>query len=124
MSWQVQLRAGVDVAASHPRVDVETSDEVVADLTVRLGPLRVQAPCRVLEVIAEPERRGFGYGTLRGHPEAGAEWFVVSIEHDVVRLTVTAFSRPASRLALLAPPATALVQYAFTRRYLRALAER
>jgi len=38
-----------------------------------LGPLSLRIPCRVLEVVDEPERQGLGYGTLPGHPETGQE---------------------------------------------------
>ena len=36
----------------------------------------LQAPCRVVYVIDEPDIRGFAYGTLPGHPESGEERFV------------------------------------------------
>jgi uncharacterized protein (UPF0548 family) len=41
------------------------------DVLAHLGPIRV--PCRVVYVLDEPERRGFAYGTLPGHPESGEE---------------------------------------------------
>lgn len=68
-----------------------------------------------------PDRAGFAYGTLPGHPESGEEAFVVSRAPDGVRFTITAFSRPATWLARLGGPVTLLGQEYFTRRYLRAL---
>ncbi|RIJ77707.1 DUF1990 domain-containing protein [Nakamurella silvestris] len=118
LTWQAQLRAGMKVAASAQRVAV---DEVVVS---RLGPkaLGIVAPCRVVYVIDEERRQGFGYGTLAGHAEEGEESFV--LEHrpdDSVIFTVTAFSRPAGLLAKLSGPIGHGVQRLITRRYLRAL---
>ena len=46
-----------------------------SEVIVHLGPVR--APCRVVYVVDEPDRRGFAYGTLPGHAESGEERFVV-----------------------------------------------
>ena len=57
---------------------VEATSEVAAvgsEVIVHLGPVR--APCRVVYVVDEPDRRGFAYGTLPGHAESGEELFVV-----------------------------------------------
>ena len=92
-------------------------------LGLGIGPLRLRAPCRVVYVVEEPRRGGFAYGTLAGHPESGEEAFIV--EHhrtDAVSFTVTAFSRPAMRLARVAGPLGAIVQRQMTSRYLRTLA--
>ena len=118
MSWQVHARAGLRVSASALTAE---RDSV---LELSLGPraLRIAAPCRVVYVIDEPDRRGFAYGTLPGHPERGEEAFVVSRGPDVaVTFTVTAFSRPASALAMLAGPLGRAVQSRITGRYLEAL---
>jgi uncharacterized protein (UPF0548 family) len=117
--WQVQLRAGVSVAASAP---VAAPGTVVL-LGIGAGRLRLAAPCRVVYVIDEPRRRGFAYGTLPGHPESGEEAFVVEQDEDgTVTFAITAFSRPASRLASAAGPAGRLAQGLITTRYLRSLA--
>lgn len=116
--WRVQLGAGLQVSASAPTA---VADAVVT-LGFGIGPLRLQAPCRVVYVVDEPRRRGFAYGTLAGHPESGEEAFM--IEHhddDAVSFKVTAFSRPASRLAKIAAPLGAVVQRQITARYLRSL---
>ena len=58
-----------------------------------LGPVKVGFRCRVVDVFDEPRRKGFSYGTLRGHPEAGEEAFtLVWNEDDSVVLHVVAFS--------------------------------
>jgi uncharacterized protein (UPF0548 family) len=118
MRWRVHQRAGLQVAASVDRV---VTDAVVV---LRLGPGRVslRIPCRVVHVIDEPDRGGFAYGTLPGHPECGEERFEVAQQADgSVVFSVTAFSRPASLLAKAGGPISRLVQDAMTTRYLHAL---
>jgi len=119
LAWTAQAGAGLTVAAGTP-VAAPGTDVL---LTAGAGPVRLRAPCRVVYVIDEPERRGFAYGTLTGHPESGEESFVVELAaNGAVTFAITAFSRPASTLAKLAGPAGRLVQRAVTRRYLSALA--
>ncbi len=118
LAWQVQLGAGLRVSASARTA----APGAVVVLGLGIGPLRLQAPCRVVYTVDEPRRRGFAYGTLPGHPESGEEAFVV--EHhddDTVSFKITAFSRPATRLAKVAGPVGAVVQRQLTVRYLRSL---
>ena len=116
MAWQVHQAAGLRVRASARRV---AAGEVVEMRIPWLPGLRM--PCRVVRVVAEADRVGFAYGTLPGHPESGEEAFVVSRAPDGVRFTITAFSRPATRLARAGGPVTLVGQEYFTRRYLRAM---
>lgn len=113
MTWRMHSGAGLRVAASSPRV------EEGAVVRCRLGPLPI--PCRVIWVVDEPERQGFGYGTLPGHPEAGEEAFVVALAEDRVTLTVTAYSRPGLVLTRLAGPVGRIGQRLAVRRYAAAL---
>jgi len=84
---------------------------------------RVKAPARVVYIVDEPNRKGFAYGTLKGHPEDGEEAFIVEIQEDgSVWLHITAFSRPASPLWWVVYPVLRITQEFFTRRYERALA--
>ena len=93
-----------------------------AVLRLRLGPLALRIPVRIVYVIDEAHRRGFGYGTLRGHPESGEEAFVVEWRgDDSVWLEIRAFSRPAHPLLWLGYPVLRLFQEVYTRRDLRAL---
>jgi uncharacterized protein (UPF0548 family) len=118
LSWQVHLRAGLRVRASSARAE----PGAVLILGLGAGPHRITAPCRVVYAVDEPGRRGFGYGTLPGHPECGEEAFIIERHRDgAVSFTITAFSRPASRLAILAGPAGRAIQRHTTTRYLRAL---
>lgn len=92
--------------------------EVGADVLGRLGPF--VAPCRVVYVLAEKNRRGFAYGSLPGHAVSGEEFFGVRYEPagDAVYAEVVAFSRPAMWWSRLGAPVAALVQKVVTERYL------
>jgi uncharacterized protein (UPF0548 family) len=92
------------------------------ELIIRLGPIGVPAPVRVVYVINEKSRKGFAYGTLPGHPEDGEESFMVEKAGDgSVWLTIRAFSRPSTWYWWLVYPVLRLVQDFYTRRYLRTL---
>jgi uncharacterized protein (UPF0548 family) len=87
-----------------------------------VGPLRVTAPCRVVYRIDQPDRQGFAYGTLDGHPECGEEAFVLHLTGSGrIRFRITAFSRPASTLARIGGPLTTLAQEIATQRYVRSM---
>lgn len=89
-------------------------------VTVGLGPLTV--PCEVVWAAEEPDRAGFGYGTLPGHQATGEEAFVVERDADGgVWFSVTAFSRPARPLMRLGGPVAVLAQHAYARVCARAL---
>ena len=119
MSWQVQRRAAFTVVASSPTIEVGA----VAQLRLGWGAVALRSPVRVVSVVDEPDRRGFAYGTLPGHPESGEEAFVLErLPDGLVVFEITAFSRPATWWSRLGAPATRLVQRVITRRYLRALA--
>ncbi len=121
LRWQVQARSGLRVLASGPVV----SPGSVVELRIGPGPVAVRIPCRVVYLVDEPDRRGFGYGTLPGHPETGEESFVVRLRADGnVVLDVTAFSKPAWRAAKLAPPLAKAAQMVVIARYLRSLRPR
>jgi uncharacterized protein (UPF0548 family) len=119
LGFEMHRRAGLDVVSSTPTAEVGT---VVLVTFVRGLPIGVSAPCRILEVRATGDRRGFTYGTLPGHPESGEERFeVVRLPGGDVRLELTAFSRhtpgPFARLG----PLTALGQRVVTNRYVGAV---
>jgi uncharacterized protein (UPF0548 family) len=117
MRWRVHERAGMWVAASGPVTDADT----VVDMRFGLGPLALRIPCRVVYVVDESDRAGFAYGTLPGHPETGEELFLLSRLGDGrITFTLTAFSRPETRLARLGGPVARGVQARVTERYLRA----
>jgi uncharacterized protein (UPF0548 family) len=117
--WQVHLHSGLRVATSSARV----SHDGVVVLGSGAGPFTLSAPCRVVYIIDGPDRQGFAYGTLPGHPESGEEAFVIErADDDTVSFRITAFSTPASDLAKLAGPLGRFAQRRMTSRYFRSLA--
>ena len=88
----------------------------------RVGPVHALAPCRIVYTIDEPNRFGFAYGTLPGHPECGEEAFTVDRdEHDRATFSIVAFSRPADLPAKLGRPVARSIQVRVTHAYLDAL---
>lgn len=90
-------------------------------VVLQLGLLR--AACRVIYLVDEPTRRGFAYGTLRGHPESGEKYFGVNFDPatDIVSVDIIAFSRPATWWSRVGAPVAALAQRRVTNRYLQAM---
>ncbi|HEY1970090.1 MAG TPA: DUF1990 domain-containing protein [Pseudonocardia sp.] len=116
-TWGMQRRAGLLVFPA----DKPPKEGLTVLVVTRLGPLRVVAPCRVLWTIDEPDRAGFGYGTLPGHPESGEEAFLVERDaNGEVWAVVRAFSRPATWYSRLGAPVARLVQSRVTDGYLAA----
>ena len=117
-AWRLQAGSGLEVHAS----DVPLRRDTVVLMTWGLGFLSLKIPCRVIDVVHEERRRGFGYGTLPGHPEAGEERFLLEhLDDGRILLTITAYSRLASRLARVGGPLSRAAQRLMTRRYLQAL---
>lgn len=117
LRWGMHRGAGVGVRV---HADSEVA-EVGTVALVRLG--LMSAPCRVVYVVDEPDRRGFAYGTLAGHPESGEELFAVRYDptDDTVYAQVRAFSRPALWWTRLGGPFGRLAQRVIAQRYLRAV---
>jgi len=117
-AWQAHVGAGVAVWPADAAIIVGT-DVVV---TAKVGPAYALAPCRIVYVVDEPDRFGFGYGTLPGHPERGEEAFMIERgEDDHTTFSIVAFSKPAALLARLGKPVARSVQRRTTRAYLDAL---
>ncbi|MFI5895902.1 DUF1990 family protein [Actinoplanes sp. NPDC051513] len=114
LSFAMHRATGASVAVTAP-VAVPG-----AHVTVGFGPLH--APCEVIWTEKSGQKSGFAYGTLHGHPAAGEEAFVVTLEpHDRVWFTVTAYSRPAGLLMRLGGPFAIVFQHAYARLCGRAL---
>jgi uncharacterized protein (UPF0548 family) len=115
--WRMHRRAGLTVVSAPPAAAPGST------VVLRLGPaiVGIVVPCRVVYVVDEPDRCGFAYGTLPGHPETGEEAFIVDRTADAVHLTIRAFSRPATPLVRIAGPLNHAVQRIVTARYVRAL---
>ncbi|WP_195908280.1 DUF1990 family protein [Nostocoides sp. HKS02] len=113
MTYAPQRGIGLRPIATAPRAAVGV------DLLSRLGVAPV--PCRVVWVVEESHRTGFGYGTLEGHVESGEEGFLIERRGDDVYAVVRAYSRPAWRVARLAGPLLWVGQQVAAQGYLRAL---
>jgi uncharacterized protein (UPF0548 family) len=115
MRYGMLRGAGLRVSATTEVAQVGT------DVLGRLGPFR--APCRVVYVVDEPDRRGFAYGSLPGHAVSGEEMFGVRYDpaDDAVYSEVVAFSRPATWWSRLGSPVLMLAQRVVTGRYLNAV---
>ena len=118
LSWDMHRRAGMRVQATTPRAEPGST----AVLGLGLAGFRLIFPCRVRESYDEPNRIGFAYVTLPGHPECGIERFQVKLAEDgTVHASVTAVSRPASLLVALGGPVARAAQRRAADRYLKAL---
>jgi len=115
---------------SHPVTEATFAEDgtpyiangMTAKLKIAVGPISVLAPVRVVYVIDEPNRIGFAYGTMVGHPESGEESFVVEKrDDDSVWFTIRSFSRPSTWKYRLAGPYLRYQQAKITRKYLHAL---
>ncbi|MEU9039991.1 DUF1990 domain-containing protein [Streptomyces sp. NPDC048352] len=108
------------------RADGPAAPGARVEVGLGAGPLRITVPCEVVWVPEGPDRAGFAYGTLTGHPESGEESFLVELDADgTVWFEVTAFSRPAAWYTRLAGPLVPVLQRGYARllgRRLRALA--
>ncbi|AXI76430.1 DUF1990 family protein [Peterkaempfera bronchialis] len=113
LTWRMHRAAGAGVRAQAGRA----APGVTVEVSLGVGPLRLTAPCRVVWTVGEPDRIGFAYGTLDGHPEQGEESFVVRMGDDkAVWFAVTAFSRPARWFSRAAGPAVPVAQKLYARR--------
>jgi uncharacterized protein (UPF0548 family) len=114
LAWGLQSGSGIEVLEAPPEVRVGAT----ARLRIRLGPIRVNAPVRVTEVVEAPRRAGFVYETLPGHPEDGAESFIVEWQpDDTVRVVIAARSRHGRWFTKLGAPFARIVQRRATEGY-------
>lgn len=129
LNWRMHRAAGLPMTADTPATIGTNSlgrlgpGMLISRLrTAGLGGLAgLPVPCRVVWTVDEPDRIGFAYGTLEGHPASGEESFVVTREADGVYFTVRAYSRPATWYTRLAGPITSRAQQYTATRYTNAL---
>ncbi|OHU19354.1 hypothetical protein BKG76_19980 [Mycobacteroides franklinii] len=115
MRFGIQRGIGLRVLTSAPEASAGVN------VATRLWPF--WALCRIVYVVDEPNRRGFAYGTLHGHPETGEEAFIVRFDpsNDVVSVEITAFSKPSFWWVRAGNVIVKQLQRVVTQRYLRAL---
>ena len=117
-AWAPQL--GIGASIHPPGVGLEQDATVLVVLP--MGPLTMIAPDRVVQIVDEPDRFGFAYGTLPGHPERGEESFVVEHHADgQVLATITVQATPGNALMRVGAPIVTRFQHRAIAGYLTAL---
>jgi uncharacterized protein (UPF0548 family) len=117
MTFGLQHAVWRKVSSSGPRASVG----VELRMSPGVGPFRLSAPARVVDVVDDRDQVGFTYGTLVGHPEAGEERFVVERRADgTMRLVIEHWSCPARWFTRLGGPIARWAQRRATGAYLRA----
>ncbi|WP_155371263.1 DUF1990 family protein [Catellatospora vulcania] len=117
LTFAPQRAVGVRITADGPRA----VEGLAVTSGLGAGSLRIPAPCLVVWVEDGPQRAGFAYGTLPGHPESGEEAFLVELINGSVWYSVIAFSRPARWYTRAAGPIVIAFQHAYARLLARAL---
>ena len=116
--WRVKTRSGFEVHPAHIPTAVGARQTIVAGW----GGVRILEPVEVLAVVEEPDRVGFAYRTLPGHPVSGEEAFVVRRVDGRVEFTIRSLTRPApSGPWRVLYPVLRAAQLVARWRYLRAL---
>jgi uncharacterized protein (UPF0548 family) len=91
-------------------------------LEIGFGPLTLSEPVEVVAFVDEPDRVGYVYLALPGHPLEGEETFLITRRGNDVLFTLRSLSRPAPTwFWRLAYPAVRVVQAIVRTRYLSAL---
>ena len=116
MEWAVKRRSGFDAVG-----DGSATEGRDYELVARVGPLKVREPVRVVATVTEPDRVGFAYGTLTGHPVSGEEAFVVHRDGSEVLFTLRSVTSAGAGGWRLLFPLALLAQRIYRWRYLAAL---
>ena len=120
--WEMFALPWVELCWPDAPIEVGTTVGILAG-----GRLWSLNACRIVYTLDEsgdPDRYGFGYGTLPDHVEIGEERFLVEYHpsDDSVWYDLLAFSRPRHWTAKLARAYTRSVQRAFAGGSMRAMA--
>ncbi|MFG6476440.1 DUF1990 family protein [Microbacterium sp. P06] len=117
LRWRVKTRSGFRVETEGP---VRVGDRPL--IRVRMRGLTVVEPVEVIDVVLEPNRVGFAYRTLPGHPVRGEEAFIVDRSGETVSITVRSLTAASDApLWRAVHPLLRIAQRFARRRYLRAL---
>jgi uncharacterized protein (UPF0548 family) len=111
MRWGIKTRSGFRVNGV---VEAGTDATIIA-----FG--IIPEPVRIVYTVDEPDRCGYAYGTLPGHPLRGEELFLLERTGDEIALRIRSFSRPANAFWWAMYPVLRLIQAVVVRRYLVAL---
>lgn len=116
MTWGLHERCGL-----HPEATAARAAAGV-EVTLRFaGILRI--PCQVVWAEESPERVGFGYGSMPGHPERGEAAFLLEAANGRTRFTMRSFSEPGTVAARVGAPAARFLQARATGRFAEAMRE-
>lgn len=111
MSWRLHERCGLHPESIEPRVVPG------AEVVLRFAWMRI--PCQVVWVEESPERTGFAYGSLDGHPERGEASFVLEPSGpERTRFAVRSFSKPGNWVSRIGRPVAPHLQSRATARFL------
>lgn len=122
LMWGVKTSSGFSVRSASGEVGGRVSPGARFWLSAHLGPVVVREPVVIGDVVQSPDRVGFSYGTLAGHPVSGEEAFIVSRRPDgSVWLTLRSATRPSSGRWRLVFPVLLVAQRWYRHRYVRAL---
>ncbi|WP_278266173.1 DUF1990 domain-containing protein [Nocardia sp. AG03] len=123
LNWEIKQRSGFRVSAADSSGSAVAREGGRYRIVARIGPLRIIEPAVVVAVVDTPDRCGFAYGTLAGHPVSGEEAFIVHRDPEgVVHLTLRSITTAAPHgVWRRVFPALLLAQRWYRRRYLRAL---
>jgi uncharacterized protein (UPF0548 family) len=117
LRWGVKTRSGFTVTPVQPAA--AGSRPIIRAHAFGLSVLE---PVEVVDVVETPDRVGFAYRTLPGHPVSGEEAFIVHRDGPAVVLTIRSLTRPSDEAKWrLAYPGLLVAQHVARRRYLRAL---
>ena len=115
--WTVKTASGFTVDAEGPVVVGER-----ITVTVRVAGIAITEPVQVVDVVTEPDRVGFSYRTLPGHPVSGEEAFIVQRTGDEVHLIIRSLTRRAPQQPWrMLFPVLLVAQRVVRRRYVRSL---
>jgi len=114
LAWDIHRGAGFRIIEAPARA------RVGATFIARAPFLPVTSRCEVVSIVDEPDRKGFTYRTLPGHPLEGEETFAVELRDGRTTLTVSERSRPARLITKL--PGARWVQGRINNRYLEVAA--
>jgi uncharacterized protein (UPF0548 family) len=117
LSWKVKTNSGFSVDSAEP---VSTGQRVI--VTAGAYGIKVLEPVQVVSVVSQPDRVGFAYKTLPGHPVDGEEAFIVHRRGAEVLLTIRSLTRASPRQPWRTLyPGLLLIQRIVRWRYLRSL---
>jgi uncharacterized protein (UPF0548 family) len=114
-AWVCHRGIGAFVHPGDAPIEVGSTLLVV----LRVGPVSIVVPDRVVAVVDEGDRFGFAYGTLVGHQERGEELFLAERRADgTVQGTLTVDAVTATLAARAVSPAVEWFQHHAARQYL------